>query len=553
MAQAPKYRKAVDRENEGPIQGRYRQFAASREPFLATARKCAALTVPYLLPPVGRSRKVREPYQSLGAHGVNNLGQKVLLALFPPGWPFFRFSIGEFELQQIIDEAAGEIAAASNAPPEAAQQFAAEVRKSVLADLEGELAKNERAIMREFELLNNRPTDSEAVKHLIVTGNVLRHCPVERGEQPRMYDLSQYIVNRDPDGTVLEIIVCEEVTAVTVDPDVREACGLDPDDGEPVDKTYRLYTRVWRDYEGRTLLWREEQELNGVTVPDSEGTYPIDVCPWMPLRWTKIDGQDYGRGHVENYYGALRALDGLTQALLENAVGASRCLVFVNPNSPYGTKQRDVARAANGAVVTGNAQDVTFLRSDKYHDLQIPLKQVEMLYQELGQAFLLNSSTQRDAERVTAYEIQVMSHELEIALGGVYATLSHEYQMPILLNLMAAMRRTGSLPKMPADVKPTIITGTAALGRSSDLERLMQYGQFLQQFPPAIVGEYLKFSDIFKQAAVAVGLDYEQILNSEEEVAAQRQQQMEAQLQQQAVGPAINAVGGMATAAPPAQ
>jgi hypothetical protein len=166
-----------------------------------------------------------------------------------------------------------------------------------------------------------------------------------------------------------------------------------------------------------------------------------------------------------------------------------------------------------------------------------------MLQKELAQVFLLNSSIQRDAERVTAYEIQVMAHELEIALGGVYSTLSHEYQLPILKMLMRAMQKAKAIPELPEGVTPTIITGMAALGRSADMEKLMQYGAFLGQFPPQMILEYLKIPQILKQGAVSLGLDTEQLLYSEQEVEQKRQQALAAQQQQAAVAPAINAIG----------
>lgn len=499
---------------------------------------------------LSKGQKLVEPYQSLGAHGVKNLAEKILLSLNPPGRPFFRLSVGHFDVEEQVQRMALEKANQMNATPEAARTFVEQMRRIAMAQIEKNLATVEQAIVREFELEDNRPTDSEVMKHLIVGGNAMRYCPQDEDEQPRMYSLEHYVVRRDPDGRVLEQITCEGVDALSVTPEVREACGLE---GESADSgttpEYNLYTSIKRSEDGK--WWEVEQELNGVPVPDSEGKYPIDVCPWVALRWTKIDGEDYGRGHVSDYRGSLRSLEGLTRALVENAAGAARFLLFVNPNSQYGTKVKDVARAPNGAVVVGNAQDVTFLRSEKYNDLQVPFQQVQVLYKELGQAFLLNSSTQRNAERVTAYEMSLMAHEIEVVLGGTYSTLGKEYQYPILVNLMARMKKARKLPEIPDEVEPTILTGMDALGRNADLEKLAQFGQFLQMFPQQIVAEYLRFSDIFRQGAVATGVNAENLLKSEEEVLQERQQQMQQALIQQAIGPAINNAG--AQAAPPVQ
>ncbi|MCD7896367.1 MAG: portal protein [Planctomycetaceae bacterium] len=532
----------------GPVQSRYQRLSVSRQPFLDEARECAKLTIPSLCPPAGLSNgaKLAEPYQSLGAHGVKNLAEKILMSLFPPGRPFFRLSISQFDMDRQVAEMSAVMAQQQNVDPEVGQQFVNKLRRMVTSEVEKNLANVERAIIRDFEIEDIWSTDSEVVKHLINDGSVMRYCSQSSDERPRLYDLDHHVVKRDPDGTVLEMITREGVTAVTLEPDICEACGIEMDDDQDVgEHEYDLFTHIHR--EGNR--WMVVQELNGVTVPGSEGSYPIDACPWMPLRWTKIDGEDYGRSHVSDYRGSLRSLEGLTKAPVENAAAAARTLGFVNPNSQYGTRLKDIAGAENGAILTGNANDVTFLQVGKYHDLQVPLRQVQMLYQELGQAFLLNSSVQRDAERVTAREISLLAQELEIALGGVYSTLGKEYQLPILQNLMAKIKKAGSLPPLPAEVKPTIITGMDMLGRNADLEKLAQYGQFLQMFPPDIVRSYLRFSDIFKQGAVAIGIDTESILKSEEEVEQERQQEMQMALAQQAIGPAINA--GAQTAAQP--
>ena len=49
------------------------------------------------------STKYDTPYQSVGARGVNNLVAKLMLALFPPNAPFFRFALGD-EVEQAMTD-----------------------------------------------------------------------------------------------------------------------------------------------------------------------------------------------------------------------------------------------------------------------------------------------------------------------------------------------------------------------------------------------------------------------------------------------------------------
>lgn len=41
--------------------------------------------------------------------------------------------------------------------------------------------------------------------------------------------------------------------------------------------------------------------------------------PYIPLRWTAISGENYGRGLVEQYLGDFRSLEGLYQLLIESS------------------------------------------------------------------------------------------------------------------------------------------------------------------------------------------------------------------------------------------
>jgi len=74
---------------------RYEKLKQDREHFLDRAQECSELTIPSLLPPDGfhSSSDLYNPFQSVGARGVNNLASKLLLLLLPPNSPFFRLSI----------------------------------------------------------------------------------------------------------------------------------------------------------------------------------------------------------------------------------------------------------------------------------------------------------------------------------------------------------------------------------------------------------------------------------------------------------------------------
>lgn len=496
--------------------GRYNALIGFREPFLQRAREAAKLTIPSLLPPANHSAhtKLPTPFQGLGARGVNNLASKLLLALMPPNSPFFRLTVDDYTLEQMTQQ------------------------EGMRAEVEEALGKIERAVMYDIEAQAIRVSTGEGLKQLLVAGNVLLYLAPEGGM--KVYRLDRYVVRRDPMGNVLEIIVQDVVSPEALPAEFLSKLKDAPQMTK--EKTLELYTRIYRD----GGQWRIYQEVKGQIVPGTEGTYPLDKSPWLALRFTKIDGEDYGRGYVEEYYGDLRSLEALTQAIVEGSAAAAKVLFLVNPNGT--TEQRTLTESPNGAVRTGNAQDVTVLQVEKFADFRIAFETVESISQRLSFAFLLNTAVQRGGERVTAEEIRYMAGELEDALGGVYSILSQEFQFPLVQRLILQLEKRKKIPSLPKDtVRPAITTGLEALGRGHDLNKLDAFIQGVNQtFGPEVVARYLNVGDYMTRRGTALGLDMKGLVRSEEEVQAMEQQQ--AQEEQMAQLGQMLAQGGMGMA-----
>lgn len=483
--------------------GRYQTLATSRTMVLSRARASAKLTIPALLPPDGHSETstLDTPFQGIGARGVNTLASKLLLALLPPNSPFFRLAVDDFTLVNLTR------------------------REGMRAEVEKGLNKVERAVMSEIESTAIRVSGFEAFKQLIVAGNVLLYFPPEGGM--RVFRLDRYVVRRDPMGNVLEIVVKE-----TIDPSLLPE-GFVPkekDKGNKTsEKTVDLYTHIVR----QNNRWTVRQEALNKTIPGSVGTYPIDKCPWLPLRFTKIDGEDYGRGYVEEYYGDLLSLETLTKAIVEGSAAAAKVLFLVNPNGT--TRMVDIAKSKSGDVKSGSADDVSVLQLNKFADFRIAADTVEAITQRLSFAFLLNTAIQRPGERVTAEEIRFMAGELEDALGGIYSIMSQEFQLPLVKILMFRMERSRSIPALPKGVvKPTITTGLEALGRGHDMNKLMNFAQVAVQaagLPPEI-----NKADFLTRIGTSLGIDMSGLVLTPEQMAQQQQQQF-AQMLVDKLGP----------------
>lgn len=501
-----------EQEQQSTCAALYQKLESDRTTFLDRARDCSKYTIPTLIPPSGHSgaTKYYTPYQGIGARGVNNLASKLLLALFPPNSPFFRLQIDDFTLEQLTKQ------------------------EGMRAEVEEGLNKIERAVQSDIEAGAIRVSAFEGMKHLLVGGNVLLYLPDEGGM--RVFPLEKFVVRRDPMGNVLDIVVKETVSFKSLPKDVQELILKDGQKDDNGHKDIDLYTHIHLE-DGK---WQVYQEIKGQIVPGSEGTYPKDKTPWIPVRFTKVDGENYGRSYVEEYLGDIKSLEGLSQAIVEGSAAAAKVLMLVNPNGT--TSLQTIAQAPNGEVVEGNAQDVTVLQLQKFNDFRVALETMNRIDERLAFAFLLNSAIQRNGDRVTAEEIRYMANELESALGGIYSILSQELQLPIVNRIMFAMERKKKLPVLPkGTVKPVIVTGMEALGRGNDMNKLMQFFQGsvqITQLPMEI-----DKADALMRFGTALGIDMKGLVKSPEQLQAEQQQAQQMAMMQQGINPAITQAG----------
>jgi hypothetical protein len=472
------------------------------------------------MPPEGMTSTTTlpTPYQSLGARGIRTLSAKLLLSLFPPNTTFFKYSLDDFFLQKLTgkDDMRGEV--------------------------EKALSSRERATLDEMEGAQMRLGASMALQHLLVAGNFLVHVP-ENG-RTRGFRLDQFVVKRDASGNCLEIVV-KELVSPTVLPEVVAAAvkeqSVKKHGKGSEDKSAELYTHILRTPDG----WEVYQESGGLKIEGTDGSYPLDRCPWLPLRLATQPGEDYGRSYCEEFLGDLDSLEGLSETLVEGSAAAARIVFLVKPNGV--TQVKVVAKAKNGDVAVGNAEDVTVIQAQKQADLGVAQKQAQEIAQRLSYAFMLNTAIQRSAERVTAEEIKYMAQELDDALGGMYALLSAEFQLPVVNLFERRMEKNRQVPPMPNGVvKPTITTGMAAIGRGIDLRNLRAFtADIVQTLGPEIAFRYLQPTEYIKRAAAAYGIDTGGLVKPDDQI-AQEEQLAKLEALAQNLGPqAIQQMGGM--------
>ena len=472
---------------------RYSQLQSGRTQFLDTAVECSELTLPYLVKRDENStgkRQLLQPYQSVGAKAVVTLAAKLMLAILPPQTAFFKLQVRDDKLGQTLDP-------------------------MMRSELDLSFSKIERLIMDYIAASSDRVVVHQALKHLIVSGNAL----IFMGKDGlKHYPLNRYVVERDGNGNVIEIVTKELVS--------RKVLGISP---PPTDSPNGEYGDTEDDAEVYTCVkmdessgnWRWHQEVDGMILEGSQSTAPKNASPWLVLRFNTVDGEDYGRGRVEEFIGDLRSLDGLSQALVEGASVASKVVFLVSPSAT--TKPGTLAKAGNGAIIQGRPEDVGVVQVGKTADFATAANMAATIERRILEAFLVMNI--RNAERVTAEEVRLTQLELEQSLGGLFSLLTVEFLVPYLNRTLLILQRSNQIPRLPKDVvRPKIVAGINSLGRGQDNESLTRFIQTVAQTlgPEALV-KYIDPSEAIKRLAAAQGIDVLNLVRTAEQLEQMKQ------------------------------
>jgi hypothetical protein len=498
---------------------RYSKLASDRTIFLDTARDCAALSVPYLLTPTGvvNGQKLPTPWQSMGAKGVNVMASKLMLSLFPVNATFFKLQINDGKLS--LDPS---------------------LSAAVKSEIDLSLSKMERVVMQSIAESQDRVILHQAMKHLIVTGNALVYMG---SKGVKLYPLDRFVVVRDGEGNPTEVVTVESIDRQFLPEEFQTEQAKNVNDvadntsAPSVDVTVgenEVAVYTWAKLKDGQWRWRQEAE--GKIIPDSLGKAPKNTTPWLPLRFNVVDGEDYGRGRIEEYLGDLKSLEGLMQAMVEGSAAAAKVVFLVSPAATV--KPSTLAKAGNGAIIQGRAEDVTAVQVSKQADFSSAYQMIQSLTQRLSEAFLI--LTVRQSERTTAEEIRATQQELNEQLGGIYGNLTVELVRPYLQRKLFTLQRSKELPQLPKGiVYPTIIAGLEGIGRGQDRESLMMFLQTISQaLGPEAIAQYIDPEEAVKRLAAAQGIDTFKLVKTADMRQQEQQKAQQMQMTQSLMGQA---------------
>jgi hypothetical protein len=463
---------------EDTLAERFTTMDMDRQGKLVRARELAQLSIPQLMPPENWTEQyaLSQPFSSATAKGVTSMSSKILSALMPLNdMPFFQFGLKD----------------GTEPDPEA---------YSLLESLSYQ-------VYRKLSSENLRSAIFQALQSLIVVGDVL--MIMEDDFSYRLIRLDQYQVRRDVKGEVREIIYLEyELNETSEDASNYDLMyGGSGKGGGPFTRTgYKTILCRWV-YDEEGDKWFSYKEDGDGAMVDS-GEYV--ESPIIPLRWSGVISENYGRSH---------------------------CEAVVSP--------ADTLRFQMQAVMSG----------------------VNDMKMTVAKAFLSETGQIRQAERVTATEVRMVGQQLEEVLGGAFSSIARDLMEPIVKRAVFLMIEEGEIdPRLAEEfteggrLEVNITTGLQALSNDSDLQKLMQLGEMTRNLPEQAAALF-KWDEYGRALVSALGFDPRNWVKDEEQMKAEMQaeqmQQMQAQagaqVAQQGLGAAADVMGQAAGAAGAAQ
>ena len=518
----------------GHAASRYGKLVGERAIYLDAAYRNAKLTLPNLIRESKNANNVAlYPWTGVGAEGVGSLASNFNLSLYPSG------GISFFSLM----------------PDKVAVDNIVAMFKDQGLDgdgfrnkLEAAAAALERKIMHIYDNLSIRSNMHKAFEHLIVCGNVLMHIG---HKESLLYPMDRYVVRRSASGKVLEILIQEQYYRDELPKQFMQNHFMNSpgDERDSFERNIEVTTRVHYDHESGMCFWW--QEAFKKLIPESQSSCPIKASPWLAMRYNANNDSPYSEGLVSQIFGTLVRLDNTTNSTAVGFAASQKMLYLVDPSSMITPQMlRDTKRMD---VLPGRADEVSILQGGKTSDLAASKTYEDSLKQELQLRFAMPSALQRNKDRVTATEIQILSNQLESISTGFYSLYATEVQIP-LVNRLLHIGKSKGLPTLDeveqfqdedgnplVEIKP--ITGLNALQRNNDLQKLMEMVQILQNLPQDVLPRHLNMSELLQRIATALGVNTGNLIYTAEQIAEreaaaaeaeqQQQQQLMAQQQQQ--------------------
>lgn len=511
-------RSKVSALDERDLKTIWTTMTAAKGNILERCRLYASWTIPSLCEYEGQSDSDEQLKSSVvgGAQLVNHLANRIVDTMFPTDRPFFTLPLTPKADRALDKEHGGDEVAKG---------------KAILA-IKKATSRVETDAMRNLNLTAYRPVAVEAIKHAIVTGGAVIHRD-EDGTRS-VYGIQDYCSSRDLRGRLLKVLLRDTKLYQDLDDETK----ADLETAHPGRYKDESEVEIFTMYQRVGDLWHSKQGADNVLLSGTEDTYRDKDFPCLDLTWNLARGDNYPRGLVEDHSPTFHNVNVVTEAVIDLIGIAADIKFLVNPGSVLDISELNASE--RGSYHLGTKDDITSPEFKQRAELEVMRSQVSEWFRMLSQAFLLNSGTVRDAERVTAEEIRAYARELESAFGGLYSKLALSWQQREAEYLIATLN-LGDYALKEFDV--VVATGLESLSREGQLDALRMAISdlaMLDAVPEDIRGvlDARAFTEfVFTNRGVMLAqfvLSQEQLAAKNEQAQQQQQQQMQAQGQSDA-------------------
>ncbi len=451
--------------------------------------RCATAVLPYLFPEDNDDDETdyKKNIDSSITYLFNSAVNAIVYTLFPPSSSFVRFGISEEVLQELDDTTRGE--------------------------REAEMSKIDRIYVREFEKGNKRLNLTYLIQLLTLTGDALIYVGEE---QDVVYNLHDFVVNRDYFGNAEDIIVRDKKNIYTFDEDIRsQLLSLVDEDTVEVE----LYTRIKLNEDKK---WDVTQEAEGFEIESSAGQFKYEDNPYLIGRGNKTKNSNYSTSLILQYIKGIDTVNDFSQSILSSTKIGTKDLFFVDPKGT--TNASRVAKSKSGDFIPGRASDITQMVRNKATDLQMARQEKTDTISALSRAFSVGII--RDAERVTAAEIRYMEQQLNINNGSIIGTLTQEVVLPYVRLDYKRLQKQKKIAKIDEDlVNPTIVVGSEAMSRSAETSRLDELLSKIVALGPENIKK-LNLNEVFTRYAANLGVETDGLFLNDQQVQAQQEEDL---------------------------
>ncbi|MBK1871565.1 portal protein [Aestuariivirga sp. YIM B02566] len=518
-----------------PAAALYGRLKTKRDAVLSTAREMATITIPSLFPPEGYQSgdQIGENNQSVGAQCINTLASKLMYVAFPPNRPAMRFELEEYKLKKENDG------------------LSEDDKQVLLSKLNVALASLEVTHKRRMEATRVRMAYVTYMKQLEAGGNAAWEH--EKIGDPVVHRMDTYVVKRNKRGEQLFVILEETLLLEDLPKEfadrMREERKIDFEGKAPWEceiTTHRVCKTVGSKDAPRYIEW---SEYEGEIIPGSkedQDDLPQIYAGWLIPQY----GEDWGRSYAEEYRGDHYIVENGYAALQDGMAAAAWTLFGVKPGGS--TKLADLIKARNLKWVTGDlVNDVTVLRVDKGSDFAFVDNTTAKAERRLARAYLMVSSVQRDAERVTAEEWVQLTGELDEAMGGLHSVIAQTIQRHVVMKFLALHKKEE--PDLPdfekiagADVVRTeIVTGVDALSRSHEGASLRRLRRALvEDLGPEGAARVMSDIEYARRLAASEGVQTAGLILEDKDIQANDQSKLQTGIAAQAAPGVIEKVAG---------